>query len=183
MDWSVSELCSISLKIFLCESCFLAAENQTGNKRIFFKKQTIPCLSACRGVLLTTQRERRPKQWSKPPAHVLSVWEKNKTKAKPLNTHNGLVFHLPWGTKQEEERCSHHPHPCLPAILAPWHAGPPGCLLSFLPSSAGTGLTNSLTVQIAALIHPLACSLTEWLWMCETVWRRNKSPWFVGNES
>lgn len=183
MDWPVSELCSISLKIFLCESCFLAAENQTGNKRIFFKKQTIPCLSPCRGVLLTTQREEKTQTMKQAPCPPAVSVGKEQNQSKAIE-HTQWPCLLPFLRHKAGGRVLFSPppptSPCHSGSLACW---PPGCLLSFLRSSAGTVLTSSLTVQIAVLIHQLACSLIEWLWTCETVWGRNKSHLFVGNES
>jgi hypothetical protein len=82
-----SELCSISLKkkILLCEGCFLVAKNQTGNKRIFLffsfllflkNKQTIPCLSACRWVPLTTERSEKPDNEASPYPRAARHWKK-----------------------------------------------------------------------------------------------------------
>lgn len=99
-------------------------------KNLIFLKQTIPCLSLCRWVLLTTRREERIQTMKQAPCPRAVNVGKNKTKAKPLNKHNGLVYYLSWGTKQDRRTLFSSPPP-----TPPWHSGPwlPALLSPVLP--------------------------------------------------
>lgn len=147
---------------------------ETGNKRMFLfifltNKLFLGSLFVD-GCRWQHREKREPKQWNKPPAHVLSdIGEKNKTKEKPLSKHNGLVFYLSCGTMQDRTALSSPPPPPSLPPSTPTPLYQPSC-------SQGTLLTSSLPVQIVVLIHQLVLQLIELLWIYETGWGEIKYP-------
>lgn len=100
--------------------------------------------------LLRTQRRHNPHNEAAPPpppGAVRLLW-KSKTKAKPLNKHNGLAFDLPWGTEQDQRTWFSPPPPppnSSPALLL--LGGP-----RFLPRH---GVDQHFRAYIIPLIHQL----------------------------
>lgn len=119
------------------------------NLPFFFFKQTIPCLSLCRWVLLTTQREDRTqtmKQASCPRAVRGLRKEQNCSEAIEQTQ---WTCRLPFFRHKAGQDSAVLPAPSL--LLRA--ALPPGCLLSHGHSSQGSVLTSSLIVQSGVLIR------------------------------